>query len=280
MITALAINSAVALAERRAGKPGSGIYSGRARVLIERSLYAAKSSNWLVIVSGFVEPVLYLMAFGFGIGQLIGNVDDGSGTLVTYAAFIAPALLATSAMNGAIFDSTWNVFFKMHYGKVYQVMLSSSMGPMDVALGEISWALLRGLTYSLGFMAIVTPLGLVTSWWGLLAIPAATLIAFGFASMGMAVTSYMKNFQNMQWINFFLLPMFLFSGTFFPVSVYPEWIQLIVKALPLWQGVELVRAFTLGNIGPELLGHIIYFLVMIFAGLWFTTRRLTALFMR
>ena len=280
MITAMAINSAVALAERRAGKPGAGVYSGRARVLIERSLYAAKSSNWLVIVSGFVEPVLYLMAFGFGIGQLIGNVDDGTGSLVPYAAFIAPALLATSAMNGAIYDSTWNVFFKMHFGKVYQVMLSSSMGPMDVALGEISWALLRGLTYSLGFMAIVTPLGLVTSWWGLLAIPAATLIAFGFASLGMAVTSYMKNFQQMQWINFFLLPMFLFSGTFFPVSVYPDWIQAIVKALPLWQGVEMVRAFTLGNIGPELAGHIIYFLVMIGLGLAFTTHRLRALFMR
>jgi lipooligosaccharide transport system permease protein len=276
----MAINSAVALAERRAGKPGSGIYSGRARVLIERSLYAAKSSNWLVIVSGFVEPVLYLMAFGFGIGQLIGNVDDGTGSLVPYAAFIAPALLATSAMNGAIFDSTWNVFFKMHFGKVYQVMLSSSMGPMDVALGEISWALLRGLTYSLGFMAIVTPLGLVTSWWGLLAIPAATLIAFGFAALGMAVTSYMSNFQQMQWINFFLLPMFLFSGTFFPVSVFPDWIQVIVKALPLWQGVEMIRAFTLGNIGPELIGHIVYFLVMIVAGLLFTTRRLTALFMK
>jgi len=280
VITAMAINSAVALAERRAGKPGSGIYSGRARVLIERSLYAAKSSNWLVIVSGFVEPVLYLMAFGFGIGQLIGNVDDGTGSLVPYAAFIAPALLATSAMNGAIYDSTWNVFFKMHFGKVYQVMLSSSMGPMDVALGEISWALLRGLTYSLGFMAIVTPLGLVTSWWGLLAIPAATLIAFGFAALGMAVTSYMSNFQQMQWINFFLLPMFLFSGTFFPVSVFPDWIQVIVKALPLWQGVEMIRAFTLGNIGPELIGHIVYFLVMIVAGLLFTTRRLTALFMK
>jgi lipooligosaccharide transport system permease protein len=220
------------------------------------------------------------MAFGFGIGQLIGNVDDGTGSLVPYAAFIAPALLATSAMNGAIFDSTWNVFFKMHFGKVYQVMLSSSMGPMDVALGEISWALLRGLTYSLGFMAIVTPLGLVTSWWGLLAIPAATLIAFGFAALGMAVTSYMSNFQQMQWINFFLLPMFLFSGTFFPVSVFPDWIQVIVKALPLWQGVEMIRAFTLGNIGPELIGHIVYFLVMIVAGLLFTTRRLTALFMK
>lgn len=280
MITAMAVNSAVALAERRAGKPGSGIYSGRARVLIERSAYAAKSSNWLVIVSGFVEPVLYLLAFGFGIGQLIGNLTDGNGNLVSYAAFIAPALLATSAMNGAIYDSTWNVFFKMHFGKIYQVMLSSSMGPMDVALGEISWALLRGLTYSLGFMAIVTPLGLITSWWGLLAIPAASLIAFGFASMGMAVTSFMKNFQQMQWINFFLLPMFLFSGTFFPVSVYPDWIQAIVKALPLWQGVELLRSLTLGNIGPELLGHIAYFVVMIIAGLSFTTVRLKALFMK
>jgi lipooligosaccharide transport system permease protein len=280
MITAMAVNSAVALAERRAGKPGSGIYSGRARVLIERGAYAAKSSNWLVIVSGFVEPVLYLLAFGFGIGQLIGNVTDGTGNLVTYAAFIAPALLATSAMNGAIYDATWNVFFKMHFGKVYQVMLSSSMGPLDVALGEIAWALLRGVAYSIGFMAIVTPLGLVTSWWGILAIPAATLIAFGFASLGMAITSYMKNFQQMNWVNFFLLPMFLFSGTFFPVSVYPDWVQAIVKALPLWQGVELVRAFTLGNIGPEILGHILYFVVMIAVGLWFTTVRLKALFMR
>lgn len=280
MITAMAVNSAVALAERRAGKPGSGIYSGRARVLIERGAYAAKSSNWLVIVSGFVEPVLYLLAFGFGIGQLIGNVTDGTGNLVSYAAFIAPALLATSAMNGAIYDATWNVFFKMHFGKVYQVMLSSSMGPLDVALGEIAWALLRGVAYSIGFMAIVTPLGLVTSWWGVLAIPAATLIAFGFASLGMAITSYMKNFQQMNWVNFFLLPMFLFSGTFFPVSVYPEWVQAIVKALPLWQGVELVRAFTLGNIGPEIIGHILYFVVMIAVGLWFTTVRLKALFMR
>jgi lipooligosaccharide transport system permease protein len=249
-------------------------------VMIERALYAAKSSNWLIIVSGFVEPVLYLMAFGFGIGQLIGDIKDGSGNPVSYAAFIAPALLATSAMNGALYDATWNVFFKMHFGKVYQVMLSSSLGPMDVALGEISWALIRGATYSVGFMAIVAPLGLVTNAWGLLAIPAATLIAFGFASIGMAITSYMKNFQQMNWVNFFLLPMFLFSGTFFPVSVYPEWIQVIVQALPLWQGVELVRSLMLGIIDISVLGHIAYFVVMIAVGLTFTTVRLKALFMK
>jgi lipooligosaccharide transport system permease protein len=280
MITHALITQAVAIAEKRSKRPGASVYSGRATVMIERALYAAKSSNWLIIVSGFVEPVLYLMAFGFGIGQLIGDIQDGSGNPVSYAAYIAPALLATSAMNGALYDATWNVFFKMHFGKIYQVMLSSSLGPMDVALGEISWALLRGATYSIGFMAIVTPLGLVTSAWGLLAIPAATLIAFGFASVGMAITSYMKNFQQMNWINFFLLPMFLFSGTFFPVSVYPDWIEVIVKALPLWQGVDLVRSLMLGVIDLSVLGHIAYFVVMITLGLSFTTVRLKALFMR
>ena len=280
MITHALITQAVAIAEKRSKRPGASVYSGRATVMIERSLYAAKSSNWLIIISGFVEPVLYLMAFGFGIGQLIGDIQDGSGNPVSYAAYIAPALLATSAMNGALYDATWNVFFKMHFGKIYQVMLSSSLGPMDVALGEISWALLRGAAYSIGFMAIVTPLGLVTSAWGLLAIPAATLIAFGFASVGMAITSYMKNFQQMNWINFFLLPMFLFSGTFFPVSVYPDWIEVIVKALPLWQGVDLVRSLMLGVIDLSVLGHIAYFVVMIALGLSFTTVRLKALFMR
>jgi lipooligosaccharide transport system permease protein len=280
MITQALITQAVAIAEKRAKRPGASVYSGRAMTMIERSLYAAKSSNWLIIISGFVQPVLYLMAFGFGIGQLIGDIQDGSGNPVSYAAYIAPALLATSAMNGALYDATWNVFFKMHFSKVYQVMLSSSLGPMDVALGEISWALIRGATYSIGFMAIVMPLGLVTSAWGLLAIPAATLIAFGFASIGMAITSYMKNFQQMNWVNFFLLPMFLFSGTFFPVSVYPEWIQVIVKALPLWQGVDLVRSLMLGIIDISVLGHIAYFVVMIVLGLSFTTVRLKALFMR
>ena len=280
MITHALITQAVAIAEKRSKRPGASVYSGRATVMIERALYAAKSSNWLIIISGFVEPVLYLMAFGFGIGQLIGDIQDGSGNPVSYAAYIAPALLATSAMNGALYDATWNVFFKMHFGKIYQVMLSSSLGPMDVALGEISWALLRGAAYSIGFMAIVTPLGLVTSAWGLLANPAATLIAFGFASVGMAITSYMKNFQQMNWINFFLLPMFLFSGTFFPVSVYPDWIEVIVKALPLWQGVDLVRSLMLGVIDLSVLGHIAYFVVMIALGLSFTTVRLKALFMR
>jgi lipooligosaccharide transport system permease protein len=280
MITNIATSMAVQIAQKRSGKLGSGVYSGRASKLVERNFFAFKTSNWLVILSGFVEPVFYLLAFGFGIGKLIGGVTDGNGHTVTYAQFIVPALLATSAMNGAIMDSTWNVFFKMHFGKIYQAMLATSLGSLDVALGEIAWALLRGLTYSIGFMCITVPLGLVPSAWGILAIPAATLIAFGFASMGMGITSYLKNFHQMDYLNFFMLPMFLFSGTFYPVSVFPEWIQIIVKALPLSQAVELVRGLTLGNLDIAMLGHVLYFVVMIVLGLVFTTRRLTALFMQ
>jgi len=273
-------NQAVLIAELRSKKRWANIYSGRARVLLERSFRVVKTSSWPVVISGFVEPVFYLVAFGSGVGPLIGTVADGYGHTVNYSVYIAPALLATSAMNGAFYDSTWNVFFKMHYGKTYQAMMATSIGPLDVALGEIGWALLRGLIYAIGFMTLVASLGLVPSLWGILAIPAAILIAFGFASVGMAITSYLKSFQQMDWVTFWLLPMFLFSGTFYPVSVYPDWIATIVKALPLWQAADLVRCLMLGNISNALLWHVLYFSIMIVVGLSIATRRLTKLFMR
>lgn len=273
-------NQAVAIAEHRSTKRWANIYAGRARVLFERSFRVVKTSSWPVVLSGFVEPVFYLVAFGSGVGPLIGTVADGYGHTVSYSVYIAPALLATSAMNGAFYDSTWNVFFKMHYGKTYQAMMATSIGPLDVALGEIGWALLRGLVYAIGFMTIVASMGLVPSAWGILAIPAAVLIAFGFASVGMAITSYLKSFQQMDWVTFWLLPMFLFSGTFYPVSVYPDWITNIVRALPLWQAADLVRGLMLGNISSALLWHVLYFAAMIAVGLSVATRRLTRLFMR
>jgi lipooligosaccharide transport system permease protein len=158
-------------------------------------------------------------------------------------------------------------------------MLATSLGPLDVALGEILYALLRGLLYACGFMVIMQVLGLNLSFTALLALPAVLLIAFGFASVGMAVTSYMKTFQQMDWINFVLLPMFLFSATFFPLSVYPEPVQWIVQAFPLWHGVELIRGLTTGILTPAMLIHVGYFVAMITIGLVFTTTRLRALFL-
>jgi lipooligosaccharide transport system permease protein len=241
---------------------------------------ALKSSNWFPVVSGFLEPLLYLFSFGYGVGTLIGDIQVSNGQVVSYAMFIAPGLLATSAMNGAIYDSTWNVYFKLHEGKIYHGMLATSLGPLDVALGEILTALIRGFAYAVGFMAVATPMGLIPSWWGVLAIPAAVLIAFGFASIGMAITSYFKSYQQMGLINISLLPIFLFSGSFYPLSVFPDWAQIIIKTLPLWHAIELIRNLSLGIINFSLLGHIAYFAVMIVVGLFFTTRRLNALFMR
>ena len=273
-------STAVAIAESRIGKTGESIYSGRSRAVLQRSYLAFRSSAWIVVLTGFLEPVLYLFSFGYGVGKLIGDIQIAPNHFVSYAAFIAPALLATSAMNGAIYDATWNVFFKMKFDRVYQGMLATSLGPLDVALGEIGWALLRGVVYSIAFMSIVGGLGLITTPWALLAIPAASLIAFGFAAVGMAVTTYLKSFEQMNIINVVLLPMFLFSGSFYPLTVYPGLLQAFIKALPLWHGIILIRSVSLGLISPSLIPHVIYFLIMIVLGLFFTTRRLTNLFMR
>ena len=263
------------------GKRGgvAALYAGNARSVVGRGLRATRSTNWIVVLTGFVEPVFYLLSLGVGLGAYIGTVQDAAGNDIPYAAYIAPALLAVSAMNGAIYDSTWNVFFKLNYAKTYEGMLTTSLGPLDVALGEIALALLRGGAYGLGFLLVMQAAGLNLSWTAILALPALLIIAFGFAALGMGITSYLKTFQQMDWIQFFLLPMFLLSATFYPLGVYPEPIQWIVQALPLWHGVELVRGLTTGIIGPAMLVHLLYYLVMIVVGLAFTTRRLRALFL-
>jgi lipooligosaccharide transport system permease protein len=265
--------------EHRAPRRGVGaLYAGNARAVMYRGWRATRSTNWLVMLSGLFEPIFYLLSLGIGLGALVGTVTV-DGREVPYAAYIAPALLAVAAMNGAIYDSTWNVFFKIRFARLYEGMLATSLGPLDVALGEISLALLRGGLYAGGFMLVMQVLGLTLSWWAVLAIPAVLLIAFGFASIGMAVTSYLKSFQQMDWINFVMLPMFLFSATFYPLSVYPEPIQWLIRALPLWHGVELVRGLTTGAVDAGLLVHVAYYVVMVLVGMVFTTRRLRALFL-
>jgi lipooligosaccharide transport system permease protein len=272
-------SDAVKISERRTGKFGEKYYSGRPQQVLLRNWLSFKSSAWIAVVSGFFEPVLYLLSFGYGIGELVGDISTSTGN-ISYAAYIAPGLLATSAMNGAMFDSTWNVFFKLNESRLYKAMLSTSLGPLDVALGEIAWALLRGGIYATAFTVVLAGLGLVTSWWALLAVPAAIIVAFGFASFGMAITSYMKSHHQMNFFEIFLLPMFLFSGAFYPLTVFPGWAQAIIKALPLGQGIELVTKAMAGNFGIGLLVNVAYFVVMICIGLFFTTRRLNALFMR
>lgn len=263
----------------RRGRLG-GLYSGNVAAVMERALLTLKSNNWVVFASGFFEPVLYLASMGLGLGALVGAVPGPGGEPIPYGMYIAPALLAVSAMNGAIYDSTWNVFFKLRYAKTYQTMLATRLGPLDVALGEIAMALLRGLLYAVGFLVVMAVAGMATSWTALLMVPGALLVALGFASLGMAVTSWMKTFQQMDWIQLVLMPMFLFSATFFPLTVYPEPIQWLIRVFPLWHAVEMMRALAVGAVTGATAGHALYFGVMSGLGVWLTSRRLRALFLR
>lgn len=257
-----------------------GVYSGNIRAVLERGYAVLFKQNWLIFVSGFIEPVLYLAAMGYGVGSMVGVVSGPGGTEISYAAYIAPALLATSAMNGAVFDSTWNVFFKLNYNRLYEAMMTTALGPADIAIGEILIALLRGLTYSVGFTVVLYVSGIVSGLTPLLMIPAAVLVAFGFASFGMAVTSFLKTFQQMDIITFIMMPMFLLSATLYPIDVYPPALQWAVMALPLWHGVEMMRHLSFGLFTPALFGHAVYFIVMISLGLIATTHRLRRLFLR
>jgi lipooligosaccharide transport system permease protein len=280
MITSLiATTAAVTIAERRSSSIGSSVFAGRPQSMITRNGLAVRNNNALVFLTGFVEPVIYLIAFGYGVGGLIGTVEVG-GRTVSYAAFIAPALLASSAMNGALMDATFNVYFKMHFMKLYQAMLSTSLGPVDVALGEIGWAMIRGAAYAFGFTIVAGLFGLLTTPWSVLMIPAAVLVAFAFASIGMTLTSYMSSFQQLNWLQFFLLPLFLFSGTFYPITLYPDWLQAIIMVTPLWQSIAMMRSIAFGIFDAALLVHVAYLVVLAAVGLTFTSRRMDALFLR
>jgi lipooligosaccharide transport system permease protein len=253
--------------------------SRRAFRLVERNLYVY-SHTWLVILSGFFEPLFYLLSIGFGLGALIGTVPGPGGEPIPYQLFVAPALLASAAMNGAILESTFNFFFKLNYNKTFTSILSTPLSPGDVAVGELTWALMRGGMYAVGFMVVMVVLGLVVSPWVVLAVPAALLVGFAFGAVGMAATSFMKTWQDFDLVQLVILPMFLFSATFFPLSTYPPAIAFIVQLTPLYQGVDLIRSLTIGAISPVLLVHVVYLTVMGVVGLAVVSRRLDKLLLK
>lgn len=257
----------------------AGSYAGRSSALVRRSIIASRRT-WLAFVSGLFEPVFYLVAMGQGLGSLVGVLPGPDGRPISYAAFIAPGLLAASAMNGAVFDATFNVFFKLKYNRLYDAVLATPLGPVDVALGEIGWALIRGGLYAVAFLSVMAGFGLLTSPWALLALPAALVVAFAFAAVGMAATTYMRSWHDFDLVTLAILPMFLFATTFYPLSVYPRWLQIVVEVMPLFHAVELMRGLTTGVVHAGLLGHLAYFLVMIIGGLVVAARRLDVLLRR
>jgi lipooligosaccharide transport system permease protein len=248
-------------------------HAGGARLLVLRHIWVLRKRRpWTLLVNGVFEPFLYLVAIGVGIGQLVGGIGG-----VSYAAFVAPAMLATSAMNSAVNETTGEIWFRLRFSKVYDAIITTPMTTTDIAVGETVAALLRGGLMATCFFGVIAALGLLTSWWSLLMIPAGVLIAFAFSAAGLAVATFLRDFHHHQYLQLVMLPMFLFATTFYPLSVYPAWLRAIVAALPLYQSTELLRGLALGHLGAGLLAAVGYLAVMGIAGLWLANRRLARL---
>ena len=240
-------------------------------VIVRRNFLVYRSA-WVVFLTGFAEPVLYLFSIGVGVGQLVDGFTV-NGRFVTYAAFVAPGMLAASSMNGALIDATFGIFFKLRYDKVYDGVLATPMRPLDIAAGELVWSLMRASCYSAAFLVVMAAMGLVSSWWAVLAWPATWLIGFAFAGAGMALTTFMKSWQDFDYIQLAIVPMFLFSATFFPATRFGGPLRWVVEVTPLYRGVALVRELTTGTLSVGALWSVGYLLLLGTAGLLVTSRR-------
>jgi len=220
---------------------------------------AVYGKTWkLNILPNFFEPVLYLLAMGLGIGSYITQGIEG----LSYLEYIAPGLIVASAMNGGTFETTYNVFVKMHFGKTYEAITAAPINLEDALLGELMWAISRGTIYGGIFALVVTGFGLVSPLSLLALLPIVVLTAWLFASIGLLFTSFIHvidlySFYYTLW----LTPLFLFSGIFFPISRLPEWVQPLAWATPLFHGVSLANDAVRSSWDGWSVAHLAYIVV-------------------
>ena len=245
--------------------------SSRPLRVLERHWFVGKSSFIWILLGGFFEPFFFLISTDLGFGGLIDDIEV-AGTLVPYVEFVAPALLAASAMNGAMYE-TMNVFFRINFDKTYESMLATPVTVGDVVIGEVLWATLRGGIYSLAFMGVMAAMGMTSSWWGLLMLPAALVIALAFGGIGLTVATMLRSIEDFEYVATASLPLFLFSATFFPVSAYGD-LGWIVNLSPLYHGVALLRALNLGQLSWGLFGHVAVLLAIAVIGVSIAARRI------
>jgi len=246
----------------------------RSAAVVERNVATLRSAYWFVMLTGFLEPVLYLFSIGVGVGALVGDLTLPGGQVVSYAAFVAPAMLASSAMTGALSETTFNFFGKMKFMKLYDGMLATPVRPIEIAVGELAWAMIRGNLYAAAFLVVMVVMGLTTP---ALAVPAflgAALVGFAFGGAGMALSTFMRGWQDFDLITSVQFALFLFSGTFVPAQAYPAVLRWLVELTPLYRSVDLIRSTTTGAWSWLQLLDVLYLLALFAAGLTVASRRM------
>jgi lipooligosaccharide transport system permease protein len=197
------------------------------------------------ILPNFFEPLFYLLAMGFGLGAYVGSGMGGS----SYLAFITPGLIVASSMNGASFETTYNVFVKMHFGRTYHAITSTPVNIEDAMLGEVFWAMTRAMIYGIAFALVVLLFGLLPPLRLLYLLPLLVLTSYVFAAVGLCFTSFIKVIDLYSFFyTIWLTPMFLFSGIFFPLDSFPDWVRVVSRFFPLTHAVSLARAAVHGGV--------------------------------
>ena len=247
--------------------------SRRSLRVTERNFFIYRR-KWGMLVSGFFEPLFFLLSLGVGLNHLVGTLHVG-GQEISYATFVAPGMMASSAMNGAVIDALFNTFWRLKIERIYDPILTTPLSVGDVALGEVIWAMIRGALYAASFLVCMVVLGDVTSPWAILCFPGALLTGFAFACVGLAACTWLRSWQDFDTAAAIQMPIFLFSATFFPITLYPGWLQVIVTCSPLYQSAALLRACALGQLGWSSLAHVIYLVVMALVGLRVAASRFT-----
>jgi lipooligosaccharide transport system permease protein len=186
-------------------------------------------------------------------------------------------MLAASAMTGALAETTFNFFGKMKYMRLYDAVLATPVRPFEIALGELAWAMVRGALYSLAFLTVMVAMGLTGAGRALAAFPAAVLVGFAFGALGMALSTFMRSWQDFDLMFSVQFALFLFSGTFVPVEAYPAALRWLIELSPLYQSVSLIRGISTGVVGWVQLGNVAYLLAATVLGLAVAARRMSGL---
>jgi lipooligosaccharide transport system permease protein len=221
--------------------------------------WAVYRQTWKIsFVPPLLEPFFYLLAFGVGLSALVGDISY-RGESISYMAFIAPALIAINIMQSAFFENTYASFVRMYYQKTFNAMLATPLSLKEVITGEIAWGATKSLIGTAIMMVVISAFGLIRYPEGLLLLPVALLGGLAFAATAMLFTSIVPNIETFNLpIFLFITPMFLFSGTFFPIDALPPWVGTVAQFLPLTHLVRLVRDLSFGHTGADLFGSIAY----------------------
>jgi lipooligosaccharide transport system permease protein len=246
----------------------------RSAAVVERNAATLRSAYWVVMLSGFLEPVLYLFSIGVGVGTLVGDLTLPDGRVVEYATFVAPAMLASSAMSGALSETTFNFFGKMKFMRLYDGMLATPVRPIEIAFGELAWAMIRGNLYAAAFLVVMVVMDLTTVGAAVPAFLAAALVGFAFGALGMALSTFMRSWQDFDLVASVQFALFLFSGTFVPAEAYPAVLRWIVEVTPLYRSVDLIRGITTGVWGWLQVLDVLYLVALFGAGLVVAGRRM------